>query len=558
MKTSSHSLTFYLFKLFATSFIIGNLLSPTFDFAFAQCNCLGYYEPNNLNARIAHHHETSICVGYAFSSAISNMGSPIEPRSTIFIDVLYARKYWEEWGFFEIISNPQTGCIAIWDNPPGNNIEHAAVIVGYDGGWRVNQVDGHGGPLEEGVLITDWNDQMPNFYLSQIKSTYGYTVTVKTSFNEGKIKADGIEYDSGRQFSWGKNSSHELAVKRRQYASSYWRVYRNWIDLQYPYNPLAIEPDSVASIEINMIKTFQANFIREFNIIFQNNFICVGNPGTIKVSNAPYSSPTSEFYVLDGSTIIGEAINQIYNSISYTFSHWSDSVNTYPQTFPPNGHKTYTAHFTGKPVRVQNLHNVAPIGSPIQLVWDEHPNSNCTYQIWRRVKELYGTQGDPVLLAIKPHGTTSYTDIQYLRTSSYTEYLLSYDVRAYYTVESATADPWWYTLYGGDPLWKDPAARDSLSSQLPTTVGLANYPNPFNSSTAIIYQLPQDAFVKISIYDLRGCLVKTLLEGPRPAGVHTVRWNGVTEAGHSAASGVYILRLESPDYNIARKVLLAR
>lgn len=201
MKSTILPLNIYSLKILSISFIIISLFSPYFNSTFAQCNCLGYYAPNNLNARIAHHHETGICVGYAFSSAISNMGSPIEPRSSIFIDVLYARKYWEEWGFFEIKLNPQIGFIAIWDNPSGGNIEHAAVIVGYDGGWRVNQVDGHGGPLEEGVLITDWNGQMPNFYLSQIKSTYGYTVTVKTSFNEGKIKADGIEYDSGRQFS---------------------------------------------------------------------------------------------------------------------------------------------------------------------------------------------------------------------------------------------------------------------------------------------------------------------------------------------------------------------
>ncbi|MCK6619673.1 MAG: T9SS type A sorting domain-containing protein [Calditrichaceae bacterium] len=388
-----------------------------------------------------------------------------------------------------------------------------------------------------------------------------WEITVKNSFTGGQVKVNNISHNSPwtePNLAWESWISLNAIEDGNTYGGFIQR-FQDW----KKNGALQTKPKAT-SVEITddytQMVTWEAWFKNEYNIIFQNNFVGVGNPGSIKVGSTSYSSPTTEFYVLDGSTIIGEAINQTYNSISYTFSYWSDGTNTYPnrvQTFLPNGHKIYTAHFTGKPVRVQNLHNVAPVGSPIQLVWDEHPNSNCTYQIWRRIKELYGTLGDPVLLATKSHGTTSYTDNNYIRTSSYTEYLLSYDVRAYYTIESTTADPWWYTLYGGDPLWKDPAAGDSVS-QHPATFELANYPNPFNPATTIHFRIPEQADITMVIYNSRGQRIKMLLNEPLSPGDHTIQWNGITEDGRPAASGIYWLRLESKAFTATRKLLLIR
>ena len=72
------------------------------------------------------------------------------------------------------------------------------------------------------------------------------------------------------------------------------------------------------------------------------------------------------------------------------------------------------------------------------------------------------------------------------------------------------------------------------------TFQTSNYPNPFNPSTTIKYSLPSAGHLKLRVYNVRGQLVKTLIDGVRPAGENqTVVWDGTDERGSSAASGVY-------------------
>ncbi len=85
-----------------------------------------------------------------------------------------------------------------------------------------------------------------------------------------------------------------------------------------------------------------------------------------------------------------------------------------------------------------------------------------------------------------------------------------------------------------------------------------NYPNPFNPQTTIAFQLPKASDIRLAIYSLLGEQVAVLSEGRHPAGAHSVVWNGSTGNGHSAASGVYIYRLESREVTLSRKLLLIR
>ncbi len=82
---------------------------------------------------------------------------------------------------------------------------------------------------------------------------------------------------------------------------------------------------------------------------------------------------------------------------------------------------------------------------------------------------------------------------------------------------------------------------------IPSGVALAqNYPNPFNSSTIIMFSVPQslaNSRVQLGIYDVQGRLVKQLLNSSLPAGNYATRWNGTTESGAVAASGVYFYHL---------------
>lgn len=83
-----------------------------------------------------------------------------------------------------------------------------------------------------------------------------------------------------------------------------------------------------------------------------------------------------------------------------------------------------------------------------------------------------------------------------------------------------------------------------------------NYPNPFNPETTIKYQLPIQTEVRLEIYNLRGELVKTLVDKKQPLGYHTVRWKGINEHGKSVASGIYFYTLKAKDFVQSRKILL--
>ena len=74
----------------------------------------------------------------------------------------------------------------------------------------------------------------------------------------------------------------------------------------------------------------------------------------------------------------------------------------------------------------------------------------------------------------------------------------------------------------------------------PTAISLENYPNPFNAATALSYSVPTPAHVRLSIYNIVGQRVVTLLDEGRPAGEHLVRWSGVNDRGSLLASGVYV------------------
>jgi len=70
-------------------------------------------------------------------------------------------------------------------------------------------------------------------------------------------------------------------------------------------------------------------------------------------------------------------------------------------------------------------------------------------------------------------------------------------------------------------------------------------PNPTHGGTRVAFSLPAAGRVRLALFDLRGARVRTLVDGPRPAGAQVARWDGRDDAGDPAAPGVYFLRLEA-------------
>ncbi|MBD3291269.1 T9SS type A sorting domain-containing protein [candidate division KSB1 bacterium] len=94
---------------------------------------------------------------------------------------------------------------------------------------------------------------------------------------------------------------------------------------------------------------------------------------------------------------------------------------------------------------------------------------------------------------------------------------------------------------------------------LPSSFSLKqNYPNPFNPATSINYTLNKDIHVKLSVYNILGQKIKTLVDKQQSAGQHMVQWDGKNDIGNQVSTGVYMYKLEAGDYTKTLKMLLLR
>lgn len=87
---------------------------------------------------------------------------------------------------------------------------------------------------------------------------------------------------------------------------------------------------------------------------------------------------------------------------------------------------------------------------------------------------------------------------------------------------------------------------------------LANYPNPFNPSTTIAFGLKEEVEVSLVIFNIKGQLVNTLVEGVLPAGTYEYTWHGNDRNGHTVPSGVYFYKMQTADYVKVRKAILLK
>ena len=96
-------------------------------------------------------------------------------------------------------------------------------------------------------------------------------------------------------------------------------------------------------------------------------------------------------------------------------------------------------------------------------------------------------------------------------------------------------------------------------SEIPSGYFLAqNFPNPFNLSTVIQYDLPERAGVTLVIFDVLGRRVKTLVQGIENAGFKTITWNGNNELGEPVNSGIYFYQIRAGNFIQTRRMLLLK
>lgn len=382
-----------------------------------------------------------------------------------------------------------------------------------------------------------------------ISPTYtwtGYDVIVKNSFNaEGTMLLDGLNFTipvGGRTFNWEQSSfPHTLgAIDQKPNTLNYWQRFSSWSN-GATSRSISISAGSV---------TYQANFSNEYNITFQNSFS--GATGGIifingQQKNAPYNTTA-----LQNVGINASAVTNSINGISYSFSHWSDnSPEAYNHHFSPTDHETYTAYYIGKANNSsRNLHYYASDpNQPITVLWSEHPNTNVTkYQIWRKVKYKKQATSNPVLIGTVNRGTTTFADYEYAGTNSgYTDWILWYDVKAYFALDATYSSDDYVQVFSDGLL---PKISDN-NAELISENNIDNYPNPFNPATIISYQLVNSGNVSLKVYDVIGNEVSEIVNEVQNTGKHQVYFNA-----SGLSSGIYIYRIIANGYNEAKKMIL--
>jgi hypothetical protein len=127
--------------------------------------------------------------------------------------------------------------------------------------------------------------------------------------------------------------------------------------------------------------------------------------------------------------------------------------------------------------------------------------------------------------------------------------LYCYNITAIYDgdCESEFSDDAWVTVVGSDNILIP--VRTELTG---------NYPNPFNPETKIKFALKETGDVSIKIYNIKGALVRALVDGEMNAAYHEIIWDGKDNTGKQVGSGVYFYKMKAEKYTATKKMILMK
>ena len=85
-----------------------------------------------------------------------------------------------------------------------------------------------------------------------------------------------------------------------------------------------------------------------------------------------------------------------------------------------------------------------------------------------------------------------------------------------------------------------------------------NYPNPFNPITNLTYELSDDAYVSITIYDMLGNVINNLVDANQLSGYKSIQWNATNNKGEPVSAGVYLYKIQAGDFIDTKKMVLLK
>ena len=100
--------------------------------------------------------------------------------------------------------------------------------------------------------------------------------------------------------------------------------------------------------------------------------------------------------------------------------------------------------------------------------------------------------------------------------------------------------------------------NDGLNKNSQEHLKLSNYPNPFNPSTEIRYSIPTGGQVEVTVHNIKGQKVKTLIDENQARGNHSIKWNGKDDSGNEIASGIYFCKIRHKEKTKINKLLMLK
>ena len=109
------------------------------------------------------------------------------------------------------------------------------------------------------------------------------------------------------------------------------------------------------------------------------------------------------------------------------------------------------------------------------------------------------------------------------------------------------------------PLFDEVIGVEPISLKIPLEYSLfSNYPNPFNPITSLHYDLPEDGLVNITVYDMMGRIVKTLVNSSQTAGYKSIKWNATNDRNEPVSAGLYLYTIQAGEFRQTKKMVLLK
>ena len=206
-------------------------------------------------------------------------------------------------------------------------------------------------------------------------------------------------------------------------------------------------------------------------------------------------------------------------------------------------------NFHSEPAMGYSVDNIAPgvptglmataIDVGIHLTWDLSPDDDFQYFMLEKSVDADFSDYESVNTI-----DTAFTDMEYEMNQTYFYRIAAVDHAGNVGDYSETVEAAVLSIDGAD------IAEAFALHQ--------NYPNPFNPTTQISYDLPEDALVNVTIYDITGRAIRSLVNGSQTAGYRSIIWDATNNLGESVSAGMYVYIIQAGEFRQTKKMVLLK